>query len=269
MGRAGAHPRRRTIAASRDGSGPQPPVHSMSSKPSEPSRARSPGRPPHHGAIGSTRERLLQAGLEVAMQGGLRAVTVRALTERAQANAGSFVYHFGTRELFLAELVERWYTPFQAGLQLATADAADPLGRLRQMLATLAVWAVQHGGFVAGLMADAAAGETVAREFLATLPARHPALLLKAVRDCQAAGLIEAGPPQPIVLFLAAAIALPPVFAAGLFDGPTALPRPVQRELRRFVGEPAALQRLDWALRGLAPPPAPAPGVPRRGRARR
>jgi TetR/AcrR family transcriptional repressor of nem operon len=57
----------------------------------------------------TVRERLLQAGLVIAREHGLRAMTVRAVATRAQANLGSFVYHFGTRDTFVAELIERLY----------------------------------------------------------------------------------------------------------------------------------------------------------------
>jgi AcrR family transcriptional regulator len=219
------------------------------SPPPTPSR-RSPGRPPRHGEPGTTRERLLHAGFEVAAAGGLRSVTVAALTERTGANAGSFVYHFGTRDAFLAELVERWYTPFLAGLEQLSVQTVDPLARLREQITALALWAGHHAPFIAHLLSDAASGEPVARRFLGGLPGRHPALILRAVRDGQAAGLIEPAPPFAVMTFLMAAVALPPVFAAGL-EQTELLPAAALRSLRQANGEAGSLQRLEWALKGI------------------
>src|SRR5262249_7774072 len=88
------------------------------------------------------------------------------------------------------------------------------------------------------------------------LPGRHPTLLLRALRDCQAAGLIEPGPPAALMMFLAAAIALPPVFAAGLIGGEL-LPAAADKALRRTLDETGSLPRLGWARKGIAGAPAP------------
>src|SRR5882724_6500255 len=67
----------------------------------------------------ASRERLLKEGLVIARRSGLRAITVRGVAARARANLGSFVYHFGSREAFVAELLERWYAPLMAEMQIA------------------------------------------------------------------------------------------------------------------------------------------------------
>jgi AcrR family transcriptional regulator len=78
-----------------------------------------------------TRERLLAAGLELARRDGLKGVSVRAAAASAEVNLGSFVYHFGTRDTFVYELVERWYAPLMASLQLSASgpDALRDVGR--------------------------------------------------------------------------------------------------------------------------------------------
>ena len=55
-----------------------------------------------------TRQLLLDQGLLLVASKGLRGLTVRELAARSGVNLGSFVYHFGQRERFIAELVERW-----------------------------------------------------------------------------------------------------------------------------------------------------------------
>ena len=53
----------------------------------------------------STRARLIRSGTRLARQSGLRALTVRGVCDAAGANTGTFVYHFGTRDAFVAELI--------------------------------------------------------------------------------------------------------------------------------------------------------------------
>jgi AcrR family transcriptional regulator len=213
-------------------------------------------RRPHRAAspAAATRDRLLRAGLALARKGGLRAITVRALADRAGANPGSFVYHFGTRDAYLAELLEQWYAPLMTTLQLQAAhDSGDPLQALRTMVLQMVHWAQANARFLAQLMMDAAAGEAAARRFFGGLQARHPALLLAAIVAAQRAGRLRRAPPLSALLFLMASVALPVLLIQG-FDAARVLPSPFIENLRAVVLDPAqAEQRLDWALRGLAP----------------
>ena len=63
---------------------------------------------PARSAEVDSRERLLRAGLALARRSGLKALTVRAVAAKADANLGSFVHHFGTRDAYLEALIERW-----------------------------------------------------------------------------------------------------------------------------------------------------------------
>jgi AcrR family transcriptional regulator len=201
-----------------------------------------------------TRDRLLRAGLTLARKVGLRGITVRALAQRARANPGSFVYHFGTREAYLAELLEQWYAPLMTQLQLRVAhDGADPLQALRGLVLQLANWAQANAPFVAQLVMDAAAGEAAARRFFSGLESRHPALLLAAIVAAQKTGQLRAAPPVAVLLFLMSTVALPVLLFQG-FNAARVVPVPLLEQLRSVVLDPAqAEQRLDWALRGLAP----------------
>ena len=60
---------------------------------------------------------MLNTGAMIASESGLRGLTVRGLSLRAGTNPGSFVYHFGNRDAFLNELLERWYEPLFTGVR--------------------------------------------------------------------------------------------------------------------------------------------------------
>ena len=194
----------------------------------------------------STRERLLATGLELASRQGLKGLSVRAVAAEAGVNLGSFVYHFGTRDAFVYELVERWYAPLMASLQLS---AAGP-DALRDVLRQLSRWVADNAGFLGLLLRDASAGEAGVQRFLSTVDQRHIALLLKLIGQAQQAGRLRRADPTLQLMFLMGSVVLPVLMVQGLQDiGPGAF---VQR-LTALAGDPAAIDaRLDWALQGLA-----------------
>jgi len=205
-----------------------------------------------------TRERLLQAGLDIARRHGVKALTVRAVAAQAQANLGSFVHHFGTRDAYVEELIERWYAPVFEQLQLSAA-ALPPLNALKAVLLQLAGWLVQHRGFVLQLLLDAGAGEAAAQRFLRSLDHRHPALLLRLVVQAQEAGALRAGEPMPMMIFLMTSLALP-VLMFHLLGASGAAPPALLQALGHYCTDEAQLaQRLNWALRGLAADEGAAP----------
>ena len=201
----------------------------------------------------ATRERLLRAGLAIARRSGLRAVTVRGVSARARANLGSFVHHFGTREAFIAELLERWYAPLLGRLDDVAQADATPLGQVRALVLQVVRWVAANAAFIAHLIQDAAQGEAAARRFLQAMPARHPARVLAAIKQAQAAGAIRREDPAHVLLFIVSALAAPLLLFAGL-GLRRLLPREFAGRIAPFALDPAQIERrLDWVLRGLAP----------------
>jgi len=200
-----------------------------------------------------TRDRLLAAGQALARRQGLRALTVRAVAARAQVNLGSFVYHFGNRDTFVGELIERWYAPLFSQLQLDADSGADALAALRAALLHLVDWLAGNRAFVAQLLLDAAAGERAARQFLRGVDTRHPALLHTLVQRAQAAGALQAGDPWHQLMFLMSTLALPLLLLQMAGARPAAAPA-LLKTLGALAADPRAVrQRLDWALAGLVP----------------
>ncbi|MHB8666346.1 MAG: TetR/AcrR family transcriptional regulator [Burkholderiales bacterium] len=202
---------------------------------------------------GSTRQCLLDQGLLLARSSGLRSITVRGLCQRAGANPGSFVYHFGNRDRFIAELIESWYAPLFAQLQWQHDRKAAPLDRLQAMLRQLLGFINANGAFIAHLAQDAVAGEAAVQQFVAGLGPRHPRLLLQAIREAQQAGQLRQAPPKHVMLFLISALGLPMV-VQHMASGKDVLPGEFKRALALFAADPQHVeQRLQWALRGLSP----------------
>jgi AcrR family transcriptional regulator len=204
-------------------------------------------------AAAATRERLLRSGLQLARRSGLRALTVRGVAGRARVNLGSFVYHFGSRDAFVAELIERWYAPLLAQLEVTAHAAAAPRERLRRLVLQVADWVVANRRFLAQLVLDACAGERAAQRFLRSLGSRHPSLVLQAIRDAQRARQLRAEDPLHVLLLVVSAVGVPALLAQGLARRGV-LPPQLERALQSCALDRAQIERrLDWVLRGLAP----------------
>lgn len=201
----------------------------------------------------ASRDKLLKEGLAIARRSGLRAVTVRGVAARARVNLGSFVYHFGSRDVFVAELLERWYAPLMSEMQIAVDVDRPPLERLREMLLQFVDWVRANNAFIAHIVMDAASGESAARKFVASLEQRHPALILQAITAAQAAGELRRENPLHVLLFLMSTLALPAVLFHGVGVGQL-FPRDFALAIGPLTIERAPIeQRLSWALQGLAP----------------
>lgn len=210
-----------------------------------------PRLPAPRSAPAPTRERLLRSGLVLARRSGLRKLTVRAVSTHARANLGSFVYHFGSRDAFNAELMERWYAPLWAQLQGVDGGDAAPIERFRHLVRCLFVWVAANRAFVGHLVLDVAAGEPAAVAFMRTLVDRHPSLIVKAIRDAQAAGQIVAGAPLHLMAFTLAAIGGPILIGHGLAARRLA-PAEVARALLGLAVEAEQIeQRLQWVIGGI------------------
>ena len=159
-----------------------------------------------------TRQKLLDTGLAIATDKGLRGLTVRELAAAAEVNLGTFVYHFGNRDALIDELVELWYAPLYDELKTVAAKGTYPCA-----LAT----------------------------FEATMEA-----LIGLVRTAQAEGSLVAGHPLQLMIFIMGSVGLPLVIAgSGRQLG--WLPPEAAPFLSQIDNPEAARQRLAWALRGL------------------
>lgn len=201
----------------------------------------------------STRVLLLDTGLQMAREAGLRKLTVRGLAARAGVNPGSFVYHFGSRDAFLSEMIETWYQPLFARLQLRNDPALPPLVRLRDMVLQVMDFLLAHREFVTQLYQDVAAGEVAAVRFVRSLAGRHPLLMLQAVEAAQRQGELVAGHPVQLLMFIMAPLG-GPVLLTQMISGLETVPPGWRDMAATFAFEREHIaQRLAWALRGLTP----------------
>jgi AcrR family transcriptional regulator len=171
-------------------------------------------------------------------------------------NLGTFVYHFGTREAFVAEVLESWYAPIYARLQLTVDEELAPLEKLRHFLLRFAAFMIGNRHFTRNVLLDLAGGEPAVQPFVRSLFGRHPQLLLRLVREAQRAGVLQRGEALKIALSLVSATLMPIVWAGVLMpDG--LVSAEVRAAIERTVLAPVEIeQRFERAIGGLRPQPA-------------
>src|SRR5687767_1324422 len=121
---------------------------------------------------------LLRSGRLLYAQLGAGRLSVRALTQHAGVNLGMFHYHFKTKDVFLRLLLAAWYEEMFTQLSTSAQQAGPPLQRLREALFFLATFVRDNGPVLGRVIADAAADEPVAVEFIRTNAPRHLRLLI-------------------------------------------------------------------------------------------
>jgi AcrR family transcriptional regulator len=203
-------------------------------------------------ASSKTRDRMLACGRRIVARDGVRSLTVRGVAAQAKVNLGTFVYHFGTREGFIAELMESWYAPIYAQLlDVSADDSSPPLVRLRRFILRLAAFMADNRRFMRNLFIDAAGDEEAAIKFIKSLLGRHPLLMFALIREAQAAGELREGDPVKMGLALFGASLFPSVLI-GLLMPERLMPSDLQPFLEDVFAPAEIEHRFELALRGLA-----------------
>jgi AcrR family transcriptional regulator len=201
----------------------------------------------------STRDQLLTAGREIVLKRGFQELTVREVAATAGANLGSFVYHFGTRDAFIRTLIEDWYAPLLSRVTVVADSKGPPIDRLRRAILQLVDFGTEQDAFMGRLLMAAAGGEKAARDFARSLAGRHPRLLVSLVAEAQAAGSLVEEHPLQVLCFLMASVGLPRLLSSA-WQGPSLFGKSVSAALSQIARDrDRIVQRLDWAIRGLAP----------------
>lgn len=194
---------------------------------------------------------LLQSGRELYAGRGAR-LSVRALAEHAGVNLGMFHYHFKTKDAFLRQLLAGIYEEMFVQLSGQAQQSGPPLQRLREVLKVLATFVRSHTQVLGRVLADAAAGETVAVEFLRANAPRHLELLLKLMQQAQDDGLLLPMAPLQRFIFLTGAVAMPLLIAPGI-QALGVAPKLLGGALKTQVLSDAAIaERIELALRALS-----------------
>jgi TetR/AcrR family transcriptional repressor of nem operon len=200
-----------------------------------------------------TQQQLFERGLVIVNEKGLRGLSIRGLCQQTGINTGSFVYHFGNRERFVGELLERWYAPLLQQVQMEFDADSPPEVRLQAMLRQLLTYLSVNGKMLAQLLLDAAAGEAAAISFLKAMSLRHPPMLMQCIVEAQQAKTLVTADPAHQMLFLMSSLGMP-IIAQHVMGGKDVLPDIIRNALAIYAIDTNHIeQRLQWALKGLSP----------------
>jgi AcrR family transcriptional regulator len=200
----------------------------------------------------TTRDRLLASGRRAVIKHGIRSLTVREVAAGANANLGSFVYHFGTRDAFVEELIERWYAPLLVRVNTVAAEDGRPMARLRSAILQLVDFSVENDVFMGRILMAAADNDKPACDFMKSLAGRHPRIMLQLVAAAQADRALVDDDPMQVLCFLLASVALPRLVVAA-WQGPSLFGKQLSSALSHIARDRDRMeQRLDWAMRGVS-----------------
>ncbi len=80
----------------------------------------------------STKQRLIDAGLQMLLEQGYNSLGIQALLTATGIPKGSFYHHFEDKEDFALKVIDAYVTEVHAGLDACLQDKErSPLGRLR------------------------------------------------------------------------------------------------------------------------------------------
>lgn len=197
---------------------------------------------------------LIEAGHELLAKTGVRGLSIRQLTEHAGVNLGMFHYHFKTKDAFVRALLEQKYNDMFVNLQMKSKGNTSALENLRASINVLARFARDNRLLLVRLLADAAAGESVALDFLRANMPRHIHVEIGLIKQAQKDGALRALPIPQALAFLVGAVGAPIMVGAAMSQSSFS-PALLRKQLEKFVFTDAAIaERVDMALAGMAAP---------------
>jgi len=203
---------------------------------------------------------LLAAGRRLFPARGCGALSVREVADDAGVNLGMFHYHFKSRDAFLRALMQQAYEEMFSTLTLEVArHAGDPIANLRAALRVLGRFMRDNRPFLARVFTDALSGEQCARQFLRDNMPRHLGVLHGIVTEGQKRGAIVELPFPQVIGLCGGGMAMPILIGGALLESGTLHASTAQLIEKCFISDPGIDQRIDLALKALAPcKPAPA-----------
>jgi AcrR family transcriptional regulator len=163
------------------------------------SRAGSRRRRPryHHGNLP---EALRTAALALINEAGADALTLRGAAKRAGVSQAAPYRHFRNKDALLAAVAEEGFRAMAEAMQRgAGLPRGDPAGRLRALGRAYVEFATRHPAHFR-VMFGRVSIDRAAHPGLREAATEAYGLLIGAIRDCQAVGVIRVGDPEELAL---------------------------------------------------------------------
>jgi TetR/AcrR family transcriptional regulator, transcriptional repressor for nem operon len=144
----------------------------------------------------SLREDILEAGLKVMFQSGYQGASVRDICAAAGAPQGSFTNHFRSKEVFVQEVLDRYFANLRTVVSETLNDKSlTPRQRLKRYLEIITgklrndKWG--RGCLIGDLSAEASLQSKLLRKQLEKIYREWRAPFAECIAEAQAAGEIE------------------------------------------------------------------------------
>ena len=150
--------------------------------------------PSEHGR--QTRDRILEAAIELIAERGFAATSIDALCQRAGVVRTAIYWHFGAKEGLVVPVIERVASSWIEEIRSAVYREGDPLARLDRFVAGLRTLVQQRPHLVRLLLAVAlerADQDPATREALRSIFARAHAAIVQGIEDSLGAPWDESG----------------------------------------------------------------------------
>ena len=131
---------------------------------------------------------LLEAGFAELERGGVRGLSVRAVCARAGVNVRMLNYHFGSKDEFVRQLLNKTYQYFFNELSAGVRQNGALLDRLACALRLIARFTVENRAIVRNLWMDINAGVPLVLEVTRSHGLRHIRLLYDLLAEAWEAG---------------------------------------------------------------------------------
>jgi AcrR family transcriptional regulator len=143
---------------------------------------------------------LLDAALTLIEREGAEALTLRAAARLAGVSQAAPYRHFENQEALLASVAEEGFRAMTAAMhQAAALHPSDPLGHFRALGLAYIEFATSHPAHFR-VMFGRVAPDCSAHPGLREAAEESYGLLLRGIRDCQAAGMARQGDPEELAL---------------------------------------------------------------------
>jgi TetR/AcrR family transcriptional regulator, transcriptional repressor for nem operon len=200
-------------------------------------------------------KKMLLAGRELIPACGISGLKVRDVAKKAGANPGMFIYHFGTKDKYIEDLIKDIYDEFFLNFKLESEMGKNELERLKNAVTSVGMFIRDHRMLIAAFIEEIIKGNRKLFEFARKNMTRHVAVVANLLKQCQEKGYIVKTDLLNIAPILIGSIALPNIIIRILeknykdlyFGLPVALIRD------RAISDKAIKERVDFVLGRLKP----------------
>jgi AcrR family transcriptional regulator len=147
----------------------------------------------HHGDL---KRALVEAALELVAQKGPQGFTMTEAARRAGVSAAAPYRHFADKDALLAEVAAQGFVRLGEALDRAVGRAGEPRERLLRLCRGYVKWALAHPDHYRVMFGEAHGAEEFDEDRPSGLGTFR--LALRAIEDCQAAGVIGAQDPRAV-----------------------------------------------------------------------